>query len=162
MFLGRQVPGWTSSWKDEFPPDKFQKGQVRGGFSRKDPKFICIGYKLPTFGEYMPVERFLCALRAQGWGMYIFVYVLLLDINCQHLGNICHLEGFCAPFECRVGELPLGKFLGRHVPWWTSSQGDKFLKRQFPPVQLPKRTSSQYGRGVVWGKVVQGELVGET
>ena len=58
--------------------------------------------------------------------MFIFIYVLLLDINCQHLGNICHLEGFCAPFECRVGELPLGKLLGRHVPRWTSSQVDKF------------------------------------
>ena len=76
--------------------------------------------------------------------MYIFIYVLLLDINCQHLGNICHLEGFCAPFECRVGELLLGKFLGRHVPRWTSSQVDKFHKRQFPPVQVPKRTSSQW------------------
>ena len=67
MFLGRQVPGWTSS-KDEFPPDKFQKGEVGGvRFSRKDPKFICIGYKLPTFGEYMPFERFLCAhIRYEG------------------------------------------------------------------------------------------------
>ena len=27
-----------------------------------------IGYKLPTFGEYMSAVGFLCALRAQGWG----------------------------------------------------------------------------------------------
>ena len=59
MFLGRQVPGWTSSRKDKL-------GLGGGGFSRKAPRFICIGYILPTFGEYIPVERFLCALRAQG------------------------------------------------------------------------------------------------
>ena len=27
--------------------------------------YICIGYMLPTFGEYTSVEGFLCALRAQ-------------------------------------------------------------------------------------------------
>merc|ERR1712016_238907 len=37
--------------------------------------------------------------------MYIFLYcILVLDINCQHLGNVCQLEGFCAPFGRRVGE----------------------------------------------------------
>ena len=34
--------------------------------------FICIGYLLPTFGEYMSLGGFLCALRAQGREMYIF------------------------------------------------------------------------------------------
>ena len=31
--------------------------------------YTCIGYKLPTFGEYMLIGGFLCALRAQGWGI---------------------------------------------------------------------------------------------
>ena len=31
--------------------------------------YTCIGYKLPTFGECMLVGGFLCALRAQGWGI---------------------------------------------------------------------------------------------
>ena len=55
----------------------------------------CIGYKLPTFGEYMLVGGFLCALRAQGWGIclvsnvHFLICILVLDINCQHLGNVC-------------------------------------------------------------------------
>ena len=65
--------------------------------------------------------------------MYIFIilYVLLLDINCKHLENICHLEGFCAPFERRVWELPLGTILGRHVPRWTNSTKDNFSLYKF-------------------------------
>ena len=41
----------------------------------------CIGYKLPTFGEYMSVGGFLCALRAQGWE--IWVSRQLSEIFCQ-------------------------------------------------------------------------------
>ena len=63
------------------------------------------------------------------------------------------LEGFCAPFERRVGELPLGKFLGKHVPRWTNSTKDNFPLYKFQKGQVPN------GRGVVWGKFVQGELV---
>ena len=32
------------------------------------------------------------------------INILVLDINCQHFGNVCQLEGFCAPFGRRVGE----------------------------------------------------------
>ena len=28
--------------------------------------YTCIGYKLPTFGEYMSAGGFLCALQARG------------------------------------------------------------------------------------------------
>ena len=51
--------------------------------------YTCIGYKLPTFGECMSVGGFLCALRAQGWGIFLvrnvhfLICILLLDINCQ-------------------------------------------------------------------------------
>ena len=31
-------------------------------------------------------------------------YILVLDIFCQQLGDICHLEGVSAPFGSRVGE----------------------------------------------------------
>ena len=44
--------------------------------------YICIGYMLLTFGEYTSVGGFLCALRPQGWGMYIFLLcILILDIS---------------------------------------------------------------------------------
>ena len=32
------------------------------------------------------------------------IYMLALNISCQHLGDECKLEGFCAPFGRRVGE----------------------------------------------------------
>ena len=57
--------------------------------------FIGIGYILPTFGECTSFGGFLCALRAQGWGIFLvrnvhfLICILVLDINCQHLGNIC-------------------------------------------------------------------------
>ena len=41
------------------------------------------------------------------------------------------MKGFCAPFERRVGELTLGKFLGRHVPRWTNSTKDNFSLYKF-------------------------------
>ena len=90
--------------------------------------------------------------------MNIFIYVLLLDINCQHLGNICHLEGFCAPFECRVGELPLGKFLGRHVPRWTSSQVDKFPGQQILQKIISPCTSSKKDKFPMAGELSGGNL----
>ena len=34
--------------------------------------YICIGYILPTIVEYCSVGGCLCALRAQGWGIYMF------------------------------------------------------------------------------------------
>ena len=46
--------------------------------------------------EYIQVGGGLCALRAQGWGMYIvhfLRYVFLLDIFCQHLWGVVHLGG---------------------------------------------------------------------
>ena len=33
-------------------------------------RYICIGYLLPTFVEYMSLGGFLCAFRAHGRGMY--------------------------------------------------------------------------------------------
>ena len=38
-------------------------------------------------------------------GVYVsWIYMLILDISCQHLGDECKLEGFCVPFGHRVGE----------------------------------------------------------
>jgi len=46
---------------------------------------------------------------------------------------------------------------------WTSSWEDKFPKRQLPPQTVPERTGSRkdkfHGQELVWGEVVQGELV---
>ena len=42
-----------------------------------------------------------------GYGNVHFVMnIFVLDICCQHLGDICQLEVFCAPFGCRVRECP--------------------------------------------------------
>ena len=49
---------------------------------------ICIGNMLPTI-----------------WGVCIsWIYMLVLDISCQHLGDECKLDGFCVPFGHKVGE----------------------------------------------------------
>ena len=76
--------------------------------------WVGIEYILPTLGGWMWVGEFLCALRAQGWLIYIFwniqwyesiaymlptiwgiyvswIYSLVLDISCQHLGDKCKL-----------------------------------------------------------------------
>ena len=42
-------------------------------------KYICIGYILPTFGGYMTIGGYLCALWALGWGS-------------ARLGNMCQLN----------------------------------------------------------------------
>ena len=56
---------------------------------------ICIGNMLPTI-----------------WGVCIsWIYMLVLDISCQHLGDECKLDGFCVPFGHRVGECTFLKFI---------------------------------------------------
>ena len=47
------------------------------------------------------------SVRPSGAGMgniHFRIYMLALNISCQHLGDECKLEGFCAPFGRRVGE----------------------------------------------------------
>ena len=67
--------------------------------------YIDIGYILPTLGGHMSVVgRFLCSLRAQGWGNYFEIYIFVMDIICQLLGNtytsdeVIHWSVFSAPF----------------------------------------------------------------
>ena len=45
---------------------------------------IGIGYILPTFGEYTSFGGFLCALRAQGWGIFLVrnVHFLICIHTC--------------------------------------------------------------------------------
>ena len=46
------------------------------------------------------------------WGVYVsWIYMLILDISCQHLGDDCKLEGFCVPFGHRVGNVHLWKYI---------------------------------------------------
>ena len=58
--------------------------------------YIGIGYIIPTIGSV----RGFCAPR----NVHLVIYIFALDICCQHLGNICQLEGFCAPFGRKVKE----------------------------------------------------------
>ena len=58
--------------------------------------YTCIRYKLPTFGEYMLVGGFLCALRAQGWGI-----CLVRNVHYLSRGKLSDLElvrGGTCPF----------------------------------------------------------------
>ena len=58
---------------------------------------ICIGYKLPTFWEYNSVEIIhqrvsICRFGARFRNVYFLIFIFILDISCQHLGNTCQLN----------------------------------------------------------------------
>ena len=62
------------------------------------------------------------SVRPSGAGLrnvYFLICQLVLDINCQHLGSTCQLEGFCAPFGRRVRVISLARNLsgGKLSPW---------------------------------------------
>ena len=53
----------------------------------------------------MTVGGCLCALRALGWETCVSrINIFVLDIFCQHLGDMCQLEGVCAPFGRWAGK----------------------------------------------------------
>ena len=61
--------------------------------------YIFIEFSLPTFGGNMSIGGFLCALWGPGLGnVHVVIYIFVLDKCGQHLGDICQLEVFCAPF----------------------------------------------------------------
>ena len=98
-------------------------GNISGQECTFSYMYTCIGYKLPTFGEYMLVGGFLCALRAQGW-------VICLVRNVHFL--LCIPDNFTAdkfPFgQLPPGQVPLpGKLPPGQVP------PDKFPFGQVPP-----------------------------
>ena len=101
----------------------FLLGNMSGQECTFSYMYTCIGYKLPTFGEYMLVGGFLCALRAQGW-------VICLVRNVHFL--LCIPDNFTAdkfPFgQLPPGQVPLpGKLPPGQVP------PDKFPFGQVPP-----------------------------
>ena len=58
---------------------------------------ICIGYKLPTFWEYNSVEILHQRVSVRPWGagfrnILFYMYIFILDISYQHLGNTCLLN----------------------------------------------------------------------
>ena len=56
---------------------------------------VGIGYILPTIGEYMFVEfmYWYWIYSANNLGIYVsLIHILVLDIFCQQLGDICQLE----------------------------------------------------------------------
>ena len=95
--------------------------------------WVCIGYIMPTIWGNI-FGGFLCALRAQSWGMYIFenyhfigymlptiwrvcvswIYMLVLDISCQHLVDKYKLEDLCVPCGHRVKECIFENY---HLYW---------------------------------------------
>ena len=61
--------GMCVIWRVSVRPSGAGLGNISGQECTFSYMYTCIGYKLPTFGEYMLVGGFLCALRAQGWGI---------------------------------------------------------------------------------------------
>ena len=50
----------------------------------------------------MSVGGFLWTLWAQGWVLYILKYKFVLDIYCQHFGNIIHLKLYIKRWMCAL------------------------------------------------------------
>ena len=58
-------------------------------------------YIFQIFGRIYPIQIYIL------WYLYLYsdlrntcqlyLYILVLDISCQQLGEMCQLEGFCAP-----------------------------------------------------------------
>ena len=48
--------------------------------------------------------HWICSANNLGNICQLNIYMLVLDITCQQLGDECKLEGFCVPFGHRVGE----------------------------------------------------------
>ena len=104
-------------------------------------KYICIGYILPTIGGYMTVGGCLCALRALGWETCVSrINIFVLDIFCQHLGDIWQLEGLCAPFGRWVGKVVLPLF-EQSKTWrllssrcWLKVRISKYLTKYFSSI----------------------------
>ena len=104
-------------WRVSVRPSGAGLGNISGQECTFSYMYTCIGYKLPTFGEYMLVWGFLCALRAQGW-------VICLVRNVHFL--LCIPDNF-PPDNFPYGQLPPGQvplvgkrlkrtFLTRHIP----------------------------------------------
>ena len=135
-------------WRVSVRPSGAGLGNISGQECTFSYMYTCIGYKLPTFGEYMLVGGFLCALRAQGW-------VICLVRNVHFL--LCIPDNFTAdkfPFgQLPPGQVPLpGKHLKRTSSPRTTSP------RTSSPGQVPLWTSSPQGE-LVRGAVVRGEVV---
>ena len=104
------------------PPSGAGLGNMSGQECTFSYMYTCIGYKLPTFGEYMLVGGFLCALRAQGW-------VICLVRNVHFL--------LCIPDNFPPDKFPYGQLSPGQVPLV-----GKHLKRTSPPRTTSPRTSS--------------------
>ena len=50
-----------------------------------------------TFLDYVSVEKYLCIGYNMPYLCYSWIYKLVLNISCQHLGDECNLEGFLVP-----------------------------------------------------------------
>ena len=109
-------------WRVSVRPSGAGLGNISGQECTFSYMYTCIGYKLPTFGEYMLVGGFLCALRAQGW-------VICLVRNVHFL--LCIPDNF-PPDKFPYGQLPPGQ-----VPL-----ASKHLKRTTSPRTTSPRTSS--------------------
>ena len=99
-------------WRVSVRPSGAGLGNISGQECTFSYMYTCIGYKLPTFGEYMLVGGFLCALRAQGWGICLVRNVHFL---------ICIPDNF-PPDKFHFGQVPPGQddirkctFLTRHI-----------------------------------------------
>ena len=96
---------------DNFPPDKFHLDKLQNK------------YMITKMYIHSPTGGFLCALRAQGWGIclvrnvHFLLCILVLDINCQ---------------QVPPGQVPLWTSSPRTTSPRTSSPTDNFPPDKFP------------------------------
>ena len=101
------------SWRVSVRPPGAGLGNMFGQECTFSYMYTCIGYKLPTFGEYMLIGGFLCALRAQGWGICL--------VNRQVPG----------------GQFPPGQVPDWTTSPWTSSMARKLSRGKLSASRLP-------------------------
>ena len=93
--------------------------------------------------------------------------MLILDISCQHLGDECKLEGFCAPFGRRVGVCTFLKLYICNGYMHTSVEFIHCSKAKLSGAQLSTFSGRTVGpcplfRGpIAWGPTVRGPICQE-
>ena len=110
------------------------------------------------FGIYVSWK---VSVRPSGAGLrnvHFLICLLVLDINCQLLGSICQLEGFCAPFGRRVGVIcPPRNLSGGQLSPWNLSIELLFPPGICPGGRCPTRNLSIWA--TVQGELLRGDVV---
>ena len=74
--------------------------------------------------------------------------MLVLDISCQHLGDECKLESFCAPFGRGVGECTFLEYISvEYICWYWIYHANTWEMKNSPLDGVVQRYKSYTVRG---------------